>query len=410
MGLGIMPQGSGFSAAKFFAEQGAQVLVTDMKTRAQLKDNVNKLKKYKNLKFVLGKHRKQDFKEADLLVRNPGIKPNSVYLKIARKNKIPITNDVGLFLDYLDNKAKVIGVTGTRGKSTTTTLIYEILKKKYKQKVWLGGNIGKSPLNFVKKIKKNDIVVLEVSSFQLYDLKKPHFDVAVLTNFYPDHLDFYKNLSDYWKDKKNIVSGQNKSDFLVLNRTERKLKTKGKIILFGKSKFKEHKLVGEHNQYNIDAAWKVAKIFKVSDKIIKEVVSKFRGVENRLEFIKETNGVRIYNDTTATHPKATVVALNSFPKNKVILISGGNSKNLPLNEMVKTINDRVKHLILIPGNANKDLPQGIKVKNIKQAVTTAWKLAQPGDIILFSPGLTWLPRINEFKRGEQFLTVLQELI
>jgi UDP-N-acetylmuramoylalanine--D-glutamate ligase len=410
MGLGRIAKGSGISAALFFARQKARVIVTDLRPLFLLnKDSVQKLKKFKNVKIILGQHRKKDFQNVDIVIKNPAVKPHSPYIKIAKQNGAKIFTDLGLFFNYINNKSiKVIGVTGTRGKSTTTTIIYEILKAKFGKRVFLGGNIGNSPINFMDKLKSSDIVVMEVASFQLHDLKNHHFDIAVVTNILPDHLDYYKNMRDYQRDKENIFSTQTKKDYLILNKDDKKvkkMKSKAKIVYFGKNKkikLSEIKLIGEHNLYNIDVAWQVGKIFHVSELLMKKVIKNFKGVPNRLELIREYRGIKFYNDTTATHPAATVAALKALPKNKTILISGGNTKNIPLDEMVREIKKRVKNLILVPGNANQDLPQGIKVKNIREAVKTAWKKAVPGDCILFSPGLTWLPKINEFQRGELF--------
>lgn len=419
MGLGRMKKGSGVSAALFFAKRRTKVIVTDLSPVSLLnKESIVKLKKYKNVKLVLGKHRIEDFKNADIVIKNPAVKPNSVYLEAALDNCALILADLGLFFDYIQGKnIKVIGITGTRGKSTTTTLIYKILKAKYKNKVYLGGNIGNSPLNFMEKLKKGDIVIMEVASFQLHDLDNHHFDVAVITNILPDHLDYYKNMAQYQKDKENIFRTQVKSDYLVLNKTDKIVKAMAKKansrVMFyqdcPKIKLSEIQILGKHNLSNIGAAWEVGKIFKVPEGLIKKEVKKFKGVENRLELIREYQGVKFYNDTTSTHPKATVVALRALPKKRIILISGGNSKNLPLNEMALEIKKRVKALILVPGNANSNLPKGIKVKNIQEAVKKAWSLAKKGDVILFSPGLTWLPAINEFKRGDIFTELVRKI-
>lgn len=400
MGLGVYPQGSGVSAAEFLAKQGARVLVTDLKEEKEL-PTVKQLKKYRNIKFILSQHRKEDFQKADLIVKNPGIPQDSPYLK----TKIPITNDIGLFLEAVKNKNLfLIAVTGTRGKSTVTTLIYEILKAA-KKSVKLTGNIGYSPLQCLNTLKQKDFVVLELSSWQLHELKKPHFHIAVVTNFIPDHLNYYKNLKDYFKDKEIIFSGQTKNDYLVLNAGDPEVRTmakkaRSKIIWFKKSKLASN-LLGEHNKYNIDAAVKVGQVLGVRFQVIRDVVRKFKGLKNRLELVREYKGVKFYNDTTATMPEATIAALRSF-KQKVILISGGNNKNLPLKKLNREITKRTKELILCPGKANKDLPKGIKAKNLPEAVKIAWQKAKKGDIILFSPGLTWLPKMNEFSRGELF--------
>ncbi|MFA6027482.1 MAG: UDP-N-acetylmuramoyl-L-alanine--D-glutamate ligase [Patescibacteria group bacterium] len=419
MGLGRMAKGSGVSAALFFARAKAKVVVTDSRPSSLLnKESIAKLKKFKNVQLVLGRHRMEDFVSADIVIKNPAVKPNSSYLHAATDNCALILTDLGLFFDYIHGKnIKVIGITGTRGKSTTTTLIYEILKAKYKNKVYLGGNIGNSPLNFMEKLKEGDLVVMEVASFQLHDLYNHHFNTAVITNILPDHLDYYKNMAQYQKDKENIFNTQTESDYLVLNKADKKVKAiaakaKSKIVFYADShkvKLSEIQILGKHNLSNIAAAWTVGNIYKVPDGIIKKVVKEFKGVESRLELIREYKGVKFYNDTTSTHPKATVVALQAFPKKKIILISGGNTKNLPLNEMSREIKRSARDLILVPGNANGGLPKGINVKNIQEAVKKAWHLAKKGDVILFSPGLTWLPAINEFKRGDVFTELVRRI-
>lgn len=423
MGLGQIAQGSGVSAALFLAKQKAKVVVTDLRSASKLNpDIIKKLKKHKNIKLVLGKHNLSDFKNADLIVKNPAVKPTSEVLQQAKKHKIKILTDLGLFFEYIQNKLRdeditIIGITGTRGKSTTTALAYEILKAKYKSRVYLGGNIGNSPLNFMHKLKKGDIVVMEVASFQLNDLDNHHFDIAVVTNIMPDHLDYYKNIAHYQKDKEKIFAKHTEKEYLLLNKDDKKTKamakkTIAKTILFSKNKkvkLKDVKLLGEHSLYNIEAAWQIAKLLKVPDKIIKKAVVNFSGVKDRLQFIRSYKGVKFYNDCASTHPAATVAALKALPKNKIILISGGNSKNLALTEMNKAIKQRVRELILVPGNANNKLPTGTKVKDINQAVKKSWQLAKTGDVILFSPGLTWLPKINEFKRGEQFVKIVKRI-
>ncbi|MFH0818377.1 MAG: UDP-N-acetylmuramoyl-L-alanine--D-glutamate ligase [Patescibacteria group bacterium] len=420
MGLGRIATGAGFSSAVFMARQKAKVIVTDLNKPSRLnKESIQKLKKCPNIKLVLGRHQEKDIINADLIIRNPAVKPNSPYLLLAKKHKVKITTDLEIFFEEIKNKKiTIIGITGTRGKSTTTSLVYNILKAKYKNRVFLGGNIGNSPLNFVNKLKDNDIVVMEVASFQLNDIKNYHFNIAAITNILPDHLDYYASMSAYQKDKEKIFATQNQQDYIILNRLDPKLnkinpqKIKSQIIYSAKNKqikLANIKLIGEHNLFNIDVAWQIAKLMKVPDSETKEVITNFSGVKDRLQLIRSLNGVKYYNDTTATHPKATVVALQSFLKNNIILISGGNSKNLPLGEMVREIKKRVKHLILVPGNANFLLPVGVNVPNIQTAVKKAVSLAKKGDVVLFSPGLTWLPRINEFKRGEIFTELVKKL-
>ena len=408
MGLGVIQKGSGFAAARYLARKGAKVIVTDHKKEKELNPStISQLKRFKNIKLVLGKHRKEDFKGRDLIVRNPGVHWDSEYLAKARKEGTPIVNDLTLFFKEIEGKdVQVVGITGTRGKTTTTYLIYEILKRKFGRKVWMGGNIGNSPLNFVDDIKKDDIVVLEVSSFQLHELKQQRFNVAVMTNLLPDHLNFYKNMAEYKRDKENIFKNQTKEDYVVLNRrdpvTNQMIhKTPAYGYYYTEIDFEPRHLKGKHNRENADAAMKVADIFKVSKKNAKKVIKEFRGVPNRLELIRKYRGREFYNDTTATSPDAGIAALKSFSQ-KVILISGGNSKHIKLIKFTETIRKRAKKLVRLPGDANKELPEGIDVEDMKEAVEKAWEDSKKGDVILLSPGLTWLPLMNEFQRGEQF--------
>lgn len=415
MGLGVIDQGSGFSAAKYFAKKKAKVIVTDYTKQTKLNPNtISELKKYKNIQLVFGRHRDQDFKNRDLIIRNPGVHWDSKYLKIARSNNIPVMTDLGIFFDEIKDKdIKVIGITGTRGKTTTSYLTYEILKAKYKNRVFIGGNVGNSPLNFVDKLKKNDIVILEVSSFLLHDLKSGHFNVACFTNLLEDHMNFYKSMTCYKKDKINIFRNQTEKDFMVLNRLDPRIKslgnrTKARVKYFGKENIKDLKIIGKHNQANIAAAFEICKIFTVPKSTMLKVAKNFKGVPNRLELIREYKGRKFYNDTTATSPDAAIAALNAFD-GKVILISGGNTKELSLKKLAALMKKKVKTLILLPGNANKDLPKGKDVKNIQDAVELAWEESKEGDIILLSPGLTWLPVMNEFQRGEEFVKFVKNL-
>ncbi|MFA6474978.1 MAG: UDP-N-acetylmuramoyl-L-alanine--D-glutamate ligase [Patescibacteria group bacterium] len=406
-GLGGYVHGSGTAAALYFAKQGYHVIVTDQKSADLLhQGTIKKLNKYPNVELVLGKHRKTDIRRADLIVRNPGVSDQSPFMQYAHQLKKPITNDVGIFLDELKEQfgpdgVTVVGITGTRGKSTTTALIGHMLQAR------VGGNIGLSPLTFLNKIKANDVVVLELSSWLLRDLHLPSLSVAVVTNMLRDHMNYYKNMSLYQADKERIFLGQAPYHHAVVNATDSRVrqmakKTKAQLHWFNKTSIKGVQLLGEHNQFNIGAAWQVGKVFGLTDKQLVAAVKSFKPLANRLEVIRVHNGRTFINDTTATTPDATIAALLSFKK-KVILIAGGNSKQLSLTALRKLIPQHVKKLILLPGNANHDFPPGITVSTMAQAVRTAWQLSKPGDIILLSPGVTWLPLMNEFKRGEEFV-------
>jgi len=401
MGLGLI--GGGVGVAKFLAGQGAEVLVTDLRTRKELNPSLKKLKGLP-IKYILGRHRKEDFAKADLIIKNPAVPQNSPYLKIARAHKIPIKTDIEIFFDLCSGQ--IIGVTGTKGKSTTATLVYKFLKTKYPD-TFLAGNIGKTPLEILPKLKKESKVVLELSSFELEDLKKSP-PIAVITTLFPDHLNRYRSFREYIEAKKPIFKYQNKNDVLFLNRDNCETKklsseTKSKVYFFSDGA----------------AAETVAKFFKIPKKDIKKVLANFKGVPNRQEFIAIKRGVRYINDTTATTPQSVILAIKRFLGSRIILIAGGQDKNLNYSDLAKEIKKNVSYLILLPGTASDKIKKGLTetrsllagrdrvsvftVNSMREAVRKASKLAKNGDVILLSPGAASFNLFkNEFDRAEQF--------
>jgi len=428
MGLGSYKEGSGISAAKFFIERGDNVLITDLKSRPELAAQIKELENFceKNKKsppeFVLGEHKKENFKNVDLVLRNPGVPKDSPYLKMARENRAEIETDVSIFMKNCP--AIVVGVTGTRGKSTTATLIYEFLKDAGK-KVYLGGNIKISPLSFVGKVKKGDIVVLELSSWLLENFAEkklaPH--VAVVTSIYPDHLNTYKNMAEYIAAKKNIFARQLTEDYLVVNGANaetKKWQGPGKTIKFYKKDAPKSgiKLRGDHNLENIAAALAAAKIFKVPDASVKKVLREFGGLPDRQELIAERAGVKYINDTTATTPDGAIAALRTFggAKKNIILIAGGKDKELEYDKLAKEIKKYCKVVIFFPGTATDKIKFQISnlkfqmAENMKEAVKQAAALAVRGDIILLSPAAASFGLFkNEFDRGEKFKAAVKKL-
>jgi len=393
MGLGL--HGGGVGVAKFFIKQGADVLVTDLKTKSQLKESIDKLKKLP-IKFVLGKHKKEDFIKADLIIKGPAVPSNSKYLKIAKDNNVSIKTDIQVFFDLF--KGEVIGITGTKGKSTTATLIYKFLKTKYPN-IYLAGNIGISPLEILKKTDQKSKVVLELSSFELEDLKQsPH--IAVITNLFEDHLNRYRSFKKYVEAKKPIFKYQTGDDFLFLNKNNiytKKLakEANSKIVFFPEDK----------------AALYVAKFYKISQENIKKVLASFKGVPHRQELVAIKKGVRYINDTAATTPESTILAIKKFKKgcNNLILIAGGQDKNLNYINLTREIKKNVEYLILLPGTATQKIKKDLNsfnyynVKSMRKAVKKAISLAVKRDTVLLSPGAASFGLFkNEFDRGNQF--------
>jgi len=451
MGLGL--HGGGVGVAKFFYQEGAQVLVTDLKTKAQLEKSLKKLKKLK-ITYRLGEHREDDFINTDLVVKNPAVPQSSHFLQVARDHNVQVATDIDIFFEFC--KAQIIGVTGTKGKSTTATLIYEILRSKFRNTV-LAGNIGVSPLEILGKINEKTKVVLELSSFELEDLKRSP-NIAVITSLYPDHLDRYASYEEYIDAKKIIFKYQKPNDYLVLNYDNPQtrnfergananvyffsnhfyLKREGKNpgcfvedenVFFNNEKdpifnVNQVKLSGEHNLSNLMAAVTVAKILEIPNDKIKRVVSKFQGVANRQQFVAEKRGVRYVNDTTATMPDAVIQALKTlkeeYPQSRIILIAGGQDKNLEYKNLAKEIVDKAVLLILLPGTASEKIKKELKdagsriqivaVGSMQDAVKSASATARDNDIVLLSPAAASFNIFkNEFDRGDQFVQAVKRI-
>ncbi len=419
MGLGLL--GGGVEVVKWLIKKGADVLVTDLKKERELRTSLKEIRRFKNITFVLGKHREQDFVNADLIIKNPAVPKESKFLKIARKNKIPIESDLSLFFRLF--KGKIIGITGTKGKSTTVSLLGYILKTA-KKKFILGGNIGQSPIRYLDK--KYPLAVLEISSAQLEDMKhlKMSPQIACIITIFPDHLDRYKDFQEYIEAKKLIFKFQKRNDILILNADNPIVKkfakeAKAKIRYFSK-KSKKQFLFGRFPVESVLAAKTIASVLKIPLATIKKALKSFPGLANRLEFVKKVKGVSYINDSASTVPQSTILALDSLTdKRNVILISGGADKNLDFQEMAKRIKEKCKAVVLLPGTATEKIRKEllsvgfellIETKTMKEAVKKANKIAKKGDIILLSPGCASFGLFkNAYHRGEEFVNEVKKL-
>jgi UDP-N-acetylmuramoylalanine--D-glutamate ligase len=445
-GLGQFPKGSGISSALTFAKLGANLVVTDAKQESEIAANVKRLKKFKNATFVLGEHRMQDIEAADLIVANPRVRPTQKEMVYARKLGKIVTSDIALFLDRCP--AEVIAVTGTRGKSTTSTLIAEMLKAGGRH-VWLGGNILVSPLTFLSSVKKKDIVVLELSSWQCESLgsalRQPH--ISVVTNMMRDHLNTYIGMEDYAEAKAQIFRHQKPEDFVVLNADDAYGKewikeSPSEVRAFGKSKRRDASydarslylagkklidiraltLIGEHNIKNVLAASLAASLAGVSRSAIQKALKTFKSLESRLEKLREVKGVTYINDTCATTPDGAIAAYLALkPRyDHLWFIMGGADKVLDYKELADTFEkgkNRVNALVL-PGVATEKLVKeflrcGIgfeRVSNMHEAVARGRELAMTGDAVILSPAAASFGLFkNEFDRGEQFMREVKRL-
>lgn len=417
LGLGVNQGGLG--AARFFAKTGGELRVTDLKTAEELKFSLDELKHIPNISYTLGEHKFTDIDWADLIIKNQALRPNNPYLVYARKKNKQIETDIGIFLQFAKPE-QIIGITGTKGKSTTSSLIFEVLKKSGKSVVF-AGNIGKSVLDTIPYLKSEKLIVLELSSFQLEAFKdhlvSPKW--AVITNIFPDHLNYYQSMDDYIKAKRVIAEYQNNTDFLFINKDDSVLNNesflkdlKSKLILFSKKDIPAgfHPLIpGTHNLENIAAALLVCLNLGIEKKQVLDVISKFKGVEYRLQLIKTHNGVRIYNDSAATNPEATIQAINSLPNS--ILICGGINKNLNYQQLAKTIDQKVKEVYFLEGDASKLIKDVMQEKskikgefsNFEEILNIIKPNLKEGDIVLLSPAAASFNLFkNEFDRGLKF--------
>ncbi len=428
MGLGLLGRGAG--DARFVAECGAEVVVTDLKSEEQLQTSVEALRRFPNITFHLGGHQLEDFNNKDLIIKAAGVPQDSVYIAEAKKNHVPVRMSADLFAEL--SGLPVVGVTGTRGKSTTAYMIEHILKQAGK-KVLLGGNVrGVSTLSLLPEVSPETIAVLELDSWQLQGFGEaktsPH--VAVFTTFYPDHLNYYKNnLREYFADKAQIFLNQNEDDTLVLGE---------QVVPFIKqysyhNKIKAHTAVvgaqalpknikleipGEHNRYNAALAAEAVRALGLDDEVIKAALETFEAVPGRLQLVKEIRGVKIYNDNNSTTPEATLAALSALSAGesdkKIILIFGGSEKNLDMQALLDGIPKVCKKTLLLGGAGTEriknNLPDVKVYDSIAPAVADAFDASEPGDVLLFSPAFASFGMFkNEYERGDQFMAAVEQL-
>ncbi|MBI3261411.1 UDP-N-acetylmuramoyl-L-alanine--D-glutamate ligase [Candidatus Berkelbacteria bacterium] len=425
MGLGRF--GGGVGVTRWLVEQGAQVTVTDLKSAQELKSSIAQLKNLR-IKWILGKHDSRELKKSDLIVVNPAVKPDSPYLKMASKWRIPLTTEINLFMERCP--AKIIGITGTNGKETVVRMVYSILSSnvktqisnqaqnpKLKRKVWLGGNIGKSLLGELKHIKPNDLVVLELSSFQLAWLPiiKKSPNISVVVNITPDHLDWHKTMPGYLEAKRNIVRFQKRDDFAVLNWRDKNIQkivkgTRASLVKVQRPlKQLTLRVPGEHNLLNATLAAEVGRLFGIPLSLISNTLVSFHGIPHVLEYVGKRNEVQFYDDSAATTPEATIAALSSFHQ-PVILIAGGYDKKINLKPLMRPIKQRTSQLILIGQTGrvlHKLIPGSIHAGVLDRAVKIATSSANPGDIVILSPAAA---SFDQFENLEERGTRFKELV
>ena len=448
MGLGLF--GGGAGVARFLARRGADVVVTDLRDEDALRDAVESLAGLP-LTFRLGCHEDADFTDADLVVVNPAVPPTAPYLQLALAAGVPLDTEINILFRLC--RAPIVAVTGSNGKSTTTAMIAGILEAAG-LKVWLGGNLGGSLLDHITEVTPDDVAVLELSSFQLERLAwtglSPH--IAVVTNLTPNHLDRHRTMANYAAAKKQIFLNQGPGDALIVNRDDEavagwldEMCAGVRRLSFGKTDLPPDaegvtlrdaegvfrlggaggtialgglRLPGEHNRQNALAAALAAMLLGAGRRHIEDALAAFEGLPHRLEFVAEHDGVRYYNDSIATNPESVMVALRSF-ESGIILIAGGQDKDLDYDELARMIVTRVRHTVLLGAAAEKihrslrdagaDPSRIARVASFEEGVARAVALAEPGDIVLMSPACTSYDMFLNFEeRGRRFVELVQE--
>ncbi|MHC6181409.1 UDP-N-acetylmuramoyl-L-alanine--D-glutamate ligase [Clostridium sp. JNZ X4-2] len=439
VGIGI----SNRPLINFLLSLGAEVTAFDKKSESQL-GKIAKEFREKNIELVLGEDYLHDLNDFQVIFKTPSMRIDNPYLMKAKQNGAYITSEMEEFIKYCP--AKIYGVTGSDGKTTTATIIYNILKE-HGYKTWIGGNIGTPLFSRINEVKSEDKVVLELSSFQLMTMNVSP-DVAVITNISPNHLDIHKNMNEYINAKKNIFRYQDKEDLLVLNRENDIVNSMmpeavGRVIQFSSKRvlneggylkdnslyidenevcrIKEVNLKGMHNVENFLAAFCSVKN-DVDIENMRKVAVDFSGVEHRCEFVRSVNGVKYYNDSIASSPTRTLAGLKAFEK-PVILIAGGYDKKIPFDILAEEGHSKIKTLILMGATREKiklsfdklKNEKGIKVPivmvdSLSDAVNKAQELADKGDIITLSPACASFDMFPNFEvRGNSFKDIVNNL-
>lgn len=421
MGLGLLGRGIGDST--FLAEQGAELLITDKKTSEALKTSLDDLKQFDTIAYTLGGHKMIDFENKDFILKAAGVPYDSEFIIHAKKNGIPVYMSAALVSSIAMKElpdVTIIGITGTRGKSTTTQLIAHILKEN-NLRVHLGGNVrGTANLPLLSEIEDTDYVVMELDSWQLQgfgDMKiSPH--IAVFTSFLDDHMNYYKNDKElYFKDKANIYCHQNKFDVLVASpqaHEEIWKRDKKKEVFIPEENTFEMNLIGEHNVVAARLAYEVASQCGLDDESIRAAIKSFKAVEGRLEDMGLYRGVQVFNDNNGTTGDATIAALkainNQFNK-KPILIMGGADKGLPLGELETTITELARQVIYLKGTGTEriSLSKDHEFELLTDCVKYAFEIAKEGDIFLYSPAFaSFSPHFNnEYEKNDAFVKAVK---
>jgi len=442
----------GLALARWLSVHGARVTLSDMRTADELQIARESLAEYQ-IDWALGGHPLELLDFADRLCLSGGVPLTLPIVTEAIKRGIPLSNDSQIFMEIAP--CKTVGITGSAGKTTTTTLVGRMAKNTYGNKAYVGGNIGDPLISYVDDMKANDIAILEISSFQL-DQMTISPNVAAILNITPNHLDRHGTMEAYTAAKSRILEFQSKEDAAILGRDDKgawnlRNKVNGKIYTFslheldeglngtylhdGVLKLRDGNvrltlmprqkvlLRGDHNVLNVLAAFAIGHAAGFGVDAMLEAVEDFRGVSHRLEFVRELRGVCWYNDSIATAPERSMAAIRAFDE-PIVLLLGGRDKDLPWEDLMQLASERVDHLVLF-GEAAEKIQKTVtslgasrrakrfsvsQAEHLHEAVVKAAEVAEHGDVVLLSPGGTSYDEFKDFaERGERFRAWVQEL-
>jgi UDP-N-acetylmuramoylalanine--D-glutamate ligase len=427
---------SGYEAAKLLSDYNNEIIVTDGKE--QKEELVSELESL-GVKVIITSDQLSLLDDSfDYVIKNPGIKYDNPVVVKAKELGIKVINEVEMAYSFLDKSVNIIGVTGSNGKTTTTTLISEFMKNSF-DNVYLGGNIGIPLSNFVRDIKPNSYLVLEISDHQLCDMYNFKTNVSVLTNITPTHLDFHKSYEVYQMTKKKIFNNHTSDDLAVINKDDEvSMKITDDIkstkVYYGHDKtnlayydeegiYYDGKLViklddiilkGKHNYQNIMGAIIAVKKYGVTDEVIQKVLKEFKGVEHRLEYVDTINGVTYYNDSKATNCVSTITALNSFDKPTILLL-GGYDRGHSFHDLDDSMKN-VKCVVCFGETKNRieEFCTDLNIKcykndTLKEAMNVVKDICTPGDVVLLSPACASWDQYDRFEdRGDEFKKLVRE--
>ncbi len=440
----------GLALARWLSLHGARVTLNDMRTADELRVARESLAEYQ-IDWVLGAHPLELLDSTDVLCLSGGVPLTLPIVAEAIKRGIPLSNDSQIFMEVVP--CKTIGITGSAGKTTTTTLVGRMATAAYGEKAYVGGNIGDPLLNYVDSMKPEDIAILELSSFQLEQMTiSPN--IATILNVTPNHLDRHGTMEVYTAAKARILEFQSKQDVAILGRDDKgawnlRNKVHGKLFTFSLHELDEglngtyyhdgllnlrdgnaylplilrEKILlrGDYNVANVLAALVIGHAAGFPLDAMLEAVEDFRGVPHRLELVRELHGVRWYNNSIASAPERTIAVIHAFDE-PIVLLLGGRDKNLPWEELMHLVNERVDHVVLF-GEAAEKIQKTVdslglgqrrftlfRANGLHEAIRQAAQVAEAGDVVLLSPGGTSFDEFKDFEeRGERFRTWVQEL-